>query len=199
MPNFKLRDIDSFKKRNLLFLSTKNIEKIILAKNPNIKSVSVVKKYPQTLMLFLELSKSEAYLMLNTGLATLDENGKVLYKTKTKDQDLPLLNFYQKFDYSQINAGESLDYKEIITALFLLTKLKNLNQKVESIDINGLSMIVFNVKDFASNRQIKLLFTTEKDKQKQAYELEIIIKQFKIEAREFKILDLRFDKPIITF
>lgn len=43
----------------------------------------------------------------------------------------------------------------------------------------------------------KLVFTTEKDTGLQDYQLGVLTKQFKIEGRDFKVMDFRFDKPII--
>ena len=63
-----------------------------------------------------------------------------------------------------------------------------------TIDIKGQDMLVFNLID---GKQI--IFSNSKDKNTQNYQLELIIKQFKIEGKEFKKIDLRFDKPIISF
>ena len=43
----------------------------------------------------------------------------------------------------------------------------------------------------------KIIFSLEKNRTIQAYQLETLIKQFQIEGKEFVSLDLRFDKPII--
>lgn len=189
----QIRGLESLKKSNLLFISPEEIRKLILAQNAQIKNVIVRKKYPDSLLLSVESSSPLTFLKLNTGFAVLGEDAKILYKIKAKNADFPTMNFYQKFDYYRITVGEILDYKEIVTAVYFLKKLKDLNLKVESIDINNVNMIVCNLKDK------KIFFTTEKDKDKQTFELETLIKQFKIEAKDFKVLDLRFDKPIVKF
>ncbi len=198
--------LDTLKNKNIIFLSTKEFEKIILDQNPTIATISITKKYPDALIIIIRSSSPLAYLKLNGGFALLDEKAKVLAKVKSTSLKLALINFYQLFDFQQMSIGDTLNYREITTTNYLLKKSQDLNLVVESIDINGLSMIVFNVKypstkeeGQPASRQVTILFNGEKDKEKQGFELETIIKRFKIEAKEFKALDFRFDKPVVSF
>ena len=84
-----------------------------------------------------------------------------------------------------------MEYNDIKTTLFFLKKLGELDLGVANVDINGLNMIRLNLKSGV------ILATTEKDLETQAYQLEKIIKQFRIEGKEFETLDLRFDKPVV--
>ena len=199
-PKDHILGLDSFKGTNLYFLSTGSIIDAVNKNNPNILIDEVVKEFPDKIVLKIKYIEPIAHLKLNVGYAELSDEGKILKKIKTietrskqKDKQLPIINFYQQFDFSQIIPGNTLDYEEVVVALFLLKKCNDLDLKIESIDISGLNMIVFNLIDK------KIIFSAEKDKDKLALELEAIIKQFKIEAKDFKILDLRFDKPIVRF
>ena len=185
---------------NLYFLSTATIIDQINKNNPNLLVTEAIKQFPDTLILKLKYVEPVAQLKLNLGFAQLSADGKILKKIKTdqsppsqKVSQLPIINFYQQLDFYQIAPGSSLDYEEILVTLFLLKKGSDLDLKIESIDISGLNMIVFNLIGK------KIIFSAEKDKDKLAFELEAISKQFKIEAKEYKILDLRFDKPIVKF
>ncbi|MEK9169228.1 MAG: hypothetical protein AAB788_00635, partial [Patescibacteria group bacterium] len=73
-------------------------------------------------------------------------------------------------------------------------KLKQINLRPLTIDIKGQDMLVFNLNDSKV-----IVFSNSKDKDVQDYQLELIIRQFKIEGKEFKKIDLRFNKPIIQF
>ena len=44
----------------------------------------------------------------------------------------------------------------------------------------------------------QFLFSAEKDKEIQIYQVEEICKEFKIKGKEFQIIDVRFDKPVVT-
>ena len=200
IPGNQIKGLENLKGQSLYFLTDSYIADTLVKNNPNIRLVEIIKEFPNKLVLKLEHIKPAAQLKLNVGFAELSDEGKILKKLKPsqtrlkqKNVRLPIINFYQQFDYYQITTGNNLDYEEIVTTLFLLKKSRELDLKIESIDISGLTMIVFNLKDK------KIIFTSQKTNEKQAFELEAIIKQFKIEAKDFKILDLRFDKPLIKF
>ncbi len=205
-PKNNVLGIENLKGLNLYFLSEDFITDTVNNNNPNIVVAEVIKEFPDKLIIKLRLNEPIAQLKLNAGYAQLSEEGKILKKSKTpfsgvkQKNTIPTINFYQQFDYYQIKPGNKLDYEEIEITLALLKKSQDLNLKVENIDISGLNMIVFNLKDQTADGQLKkILLTAEKDREKQEFELETIIKQFKIGAKDFKVLDLRFDKPIVKF
>jgi len=200
VPTDQIRGLENLKGTNLYFLTDGYISDILVKNNPDIQINQIIKELPNKIILKLKYIQPIAKLKLNVGFAQLSVEGKILKKSKPRSAGskqnvagLPIINFYQQFDYYQISTGNNLGYEEIVTALFLLEKSQELDLKIETIDISGLTMIVFNLKDK------KIIFTSEKPSKKQAFELEAIIKQFKIEAKEFKVLDLRFDKPIVKF
>src|SRR3989344_279061 len=196
----KLSGLESLKGSNLLFLSPQFIKETITNSNPAIVIEDITKEYPDKIYINIKSLEQLAQLKLNIGFAQLSENGKIIKKIKEKDKNLPIINFYQKFDYYQLNVGEDLDHKEVTTALFLLKRCYDLDLKIESIDISGLSIIVFNLKDPpAGEAGKKIYFSGEKERENQANELETLLIQFKIKAQNFKVLDLRFDKPIVKF
>lgn len=197
--NNQIKGLENLKGSNIFFLTDNQIRVTLVKDNPSIQLDEIVKELPDKLILRLKHIEPIVALKLNQGYALLSNEGKILKKGKTSS-NLPVINFYQQFDYFQIVTGNTLDYKEIVTTLFLLKKSQGLNLKVESIDISGLSMIVFNLKDTTSaGQEQKIIFTSERDIRKQSYELETTIRQFKIEAKDFKVLDLRFDKPVVKF
>ena len=188
----QITGLESLKGKNLYFLSTDSVTDVISGNNPNIAVDEVVKEFPNRLIIKLRSMDAIAQLKLNAGFAQLSVEGKIVKKRKTVSS-LPIINFYQQFDYYQINLGNTLDYKEILTALFLLKICQNLDLEVESIDINDLSMIVFNLKER------EFIFSAEKDMRKQGIELATLLTQFRVKTQDYKVLDLRFDKPIVKF
>lgn len=185
--------LTTLKNSNLIFLNEAKIEKSLLENNTNLKEIKLEKKYPNTLILKIKLNQPLAYLKLNQGYAAISENAKVIYKTKSEISNKTVIKYYQTFYYQQIQPNINLNFRDLEIALFFLKKLKDFDIKVDSIDINSLNMLVFNI------NQKKILFTSDRTKGDQSYELETLIKQFKIEAKDFKILDLRFNKPVVTF
>ncbi|MBI3366681.1 FtsQ-type POTRA domain-containing protein [Candidatus Roizmanbacteria bacterium] len=188
-----IRGISSYAQKNLLLISSKNIEKTLLEENPHIRLVSVKKMFPNSLVITVEGQPFIAAFEMNDGYVYLSEKGKIIEKSKLKREGIPLIRYYQKMNYTSYNANDSIEYADILTALHFLKTMSDLALQTDTVDINGLDMLLFTV------GEKKLFFTTEKSKEIQDYELKQIIKQFKIERKEFTSLDLRFEKPIVRF
>lgn len=191
--NIPLRGLHDFQNESLILLSKDFVEKNLLEKNPLLKGSLVEKKFPNELSVEIYTYRPIASFKVREGYFILSEDGKILAKTKNLDNNLSLIQYYQLFDYYYHQAGDILDYKDILKTIFFLKQLNDFGFVVERIDINSLSMIVFNL------RGTQIFFSSEKDSKKQLYEFENIIKRFNIEGKQFKSLDLRFDKPIVKF
>lgn len=185
--------IENLKKENILLLSIEKSEKLLTLQNAKIKQINIKKIYPSKLLITISIYDPIALLEVNSGYFALGEDGRVLYKKKDADKNLPVIHYYQKFAFTTGAPGEMISYQDVTLSLHLLKISRDIGLHVDSIDITGLSMIAFNL----SNK--KILFATQKDELIQEYELETIIKRFKLEGRDFKYLDLRFDKPVISY
>ncbi len=178
--------------KNILLLNEQDIVNDILSRNSQIRRVVIVKKLPDTIELKIEESKSTAKLKVDQGSFYLDDAGKIIKKEKSVISDsIPEISYYQKFSYQGSLPGEGISHNDILTALFFIKKLQSLNFRVDNVDISGLNMIRLNLNEGV------LLVTTEKDRNTQYYQLEKIVRQFRIEGKPFKTIDLRFDKPIV--
>lgn len=189
----KLRGIQVLSAKNLLFTSEQELEKELAKANPTFTSVKVTKIYPGTVKMVVQIPFPVVSLEVSSGYFFLNMDGKVVARSKEKNNSLPTLKYYQKLNYTNWQSGDLVDYKDILTGLHFLQKATELGLAVDTIDINGLSMIALQI-----NGQ-KIIFTTEKDRVLQDYQFATIIKQFKIEGKSFAVLDLRFDKPVIQF
>ena len=185
--------ISELKKNNLIFLSEEKIIEKIIENNPSIQKVEVEKKYPSTLVLKLTVEKPIANLLVNNGYFYLSQSGKILSKARAANMLLPVINYYQRLNFQSYSAGDFLDFKDIKSALYLTTAVSDLNFKIDNLDIGGVNMIVCNVGDK------KIVFSSEKDNELQVYQLAQIVKQFKVEGKQFREVDLRFDKPVVRF
>lgn len=180
--------------RNIFFTSEKSVEQIMVDNNPLVKAVRVQKIYPSTIRITPYFDEVIAALKVSEdGFFLLSEQGKVLSKTKENRENLPQLVYYQLLQYALFQNGETISYKDILMALHFLKKSRDLDLYVNSIDITSFSMIGLYVNGG------KILFTTEKEQSVQDFQFETIVKQFKVEGKNFSVLDLRFDKPVVIF
>lgn len=189
-----LNGLRFIQKENLMLLDLKKVEKMLYERNPDIHKLTVEKIYPNTLRISsIERLKPMAYLSAGEGYFLLTEDGKIIGKVRDKKTDFPILTYYQKFPFQSYQAGQTLSYKDITYSLFFLKKAQQMGLKINSIDIAGFHMLGLYTEDKT------IFFTTEKDKNNQVFQFETIIRQFKIEGKDFTTLDLRFEKPIVTF
>jgi hypothetical protein len=186
-----IKGVGSYAGRSILLIAEDQLEKEVIRENSFIKEVKVKKVYPDTIKLVIISQKPLAVLKVNNGYFYLALDGRILAKEKKINEDLPLINYYQQFDYYSENSGNWMKYKEIETALQILRSCQDFGWEIDSIDINGLNMIAFKL----NNKEI--LLTTEKDVKVQEYELMQIAHRFKIEGKDFEKIDLRFDKPVV--
>ena len=108
--------LENIQGENLILLSTEKVRQTINLNNPAFSVQEINKQYPDKLKIKLVKLEPVALLILNSGLAKLSGEGKVLQKIKfdpLKEKPrfaYPLLNFYQKLDYYQIKPGSYLTY-----------------------------------------------------------------------------------------
>jgi len=191
---FLLVNKDELINKNLIFINQNQIAKKIILENALLRQVVVNKAWPGTLKVTVYFYEPMADLIVNQGFFNLSADGRILSKIKDGQPSLPIINYYQKLNGNSFQIGDWIDYKDIQQTLFFIDKLGQINLVPLTIDIKGQDMLVFNL---SSDK--KIIFSGKKEKELQNYQLELIIKQFKIEGKEFKSIDLRFDKPVIEF
>lgn len=192
--NFLLTNKNEIINKSLLLLDTDKISEKIINENYLVKTAKVEKIWPSKLKITISLYEPCASLIVNNGFFNLSCDGRILQKSRNMIQYLPVINYYQKLNNNSFQTGDWIDYKDIRHVLFFINKLNEISIKVLTVDIKGQDMLVFNLID-----DKKVIFSNSKDQDIQDYQLELIIKQFKIEGRNYKKIDLRFDKPIISF
>lgn len=186
--------LESVKNRNLLFLSTKSVEDTIFQRNSNIADITATKKLPETIELDVTFYKPIAYLETKAGFIQLSNAGRILLKQQKVTKKLPIIKYYQSVPYQTLQAGQFITYKDILYSLYFTEKLNDLGMAINNVDITGFYMLRLN-----SNKSQSFVTTTDKDRELQSMQLEKVIKQFKLKGQEFTSIDVRFDKPIVSF
>jgi len=181
----------NLKNHNLLYISEQKSANALQKENPWMESVMISKLYPNKLIIKIKPATPIALIKVDQGFFYLGIDGKIIQKAKKNEGSFPQINYYQQLSYFDYQIGNKITYKDILLSLFFINNLNNLGYSADTVDIAGFYMIRFNLKDRS------ILFSTEKDIKEQAYQLDQIIKRFKIEGVDFSSLDLRFDKPVI--
>ncbi len=192
--NFVLVNKDKLMNQSLIFIDEDKLAKKIVQENPFLKTVKVNKVWPDRLRVTASSYEPTASLAVNQGFFELSSDGRILTKTKKNNGLLPTINYYQKLNSGNFQVGDWIGFGDIKQALFFIDKLNQINLRPLTIDIAGQDMLVFKL-----DAGKKITFSVKKDREQQDYLLEMIIRQFKIQGKDFKGIDLRFDKPIIQF
>lgn len=182
------------KNKNLIFLDPNQTSLKISKENYLVKKAQVEKEWPSTVKIAIDLYEPVASLVVSKGFFNLSSDGRILSKKTDEKTLLPQINYYQKLNNNGFETGDWINFKDISNTLFFIEVLQRINLSPLTIDIKGQDMLVFNL---SNNQQI--IFSNSKSKEVQDYQLELIVRQFKIEGKELKKIDLRFEKPIVAF
>lgn len=181
---------DQFVNSNLLYLDTKNICRIIKKENTNINQCVASKILPDILQLTVTEFEEVAALKISNGYFILNKNAVLLEKNK-KSVNLPIINFYQKYNQKEYNKGDQILSLDIQKTLYAISELNNYDSSIIRVDIKSQNMIVLHTKN------LEILLSTKKDLNEQINKLKKIIIGFKIKNIVIKKIDLRFNKPVV--
>ncbi len=186
--------IPEIKGKYIFLTSEKTIADIITRTNPSIKSVIVAHQYPDTVQLSITRYEPVVYLKSQDGYFLLAEEAIILGKSsEIEKKQLPVMNYYQSVPFAEYQAGQQLPTQDIRDSIFFLKKMGDMGIRINSIDIAGFHMLGLYTEDK------KYYFSSEKERNVQVYHLEQAMKRFRNEETEYKSIDVRFEKPVITF
>ncbi|MGB9706833.1 MAG: cell division protein FtsQ/DivIB, partial [Microgenomates group bacterium] len=177
--------------KNIIFLPIRTIEKEILRLNPTLKEAKIKKKLPDKLIFELK-EREEAIVLGFDGVdefLIVDKEGVVLGKEKKSNLPLVLLKEPLKLDI-----GQKIKEEKVIQAINFLTHLRlNLFEPKIAKIVSPYSLEV-ELKD-----DLVTTFSFKKETQIQIDSLQFILSRAKIEGKGIKKIDLRFDKPVVTY
>lgn len=171
---------------NLLFFSPEKIRRMLLDENILLADVRFTKKYPHTLIVEPVLRTPVGRLTTQTGIVVLDKTGVVL--PPSSEQTLPLLIF----DVGTVHEGQTITDPRILQSLRFAEAVGG-QEVISSITArDGPSLV-------ATIGETDILFTQDVEVETVATTLQTLLTGFRIKGSLPKTIDLRFDKPIVTF
>lgn len=172
---------------NLLFFPSVSVIRSILSENSMIERVQIEKKYPHTLVIHVSQRTPFVKLLQNDEYIEVDRTGFVLGASAGKEL-LPVVTF----PVSSVIIGSRVTDEKFMHVLAFLEKTKEI-----------ISFDYLDEYDSASFRAV-MGQTDIIIPQQEAYEritttLQTLMTGFRIKGTLPKTIDLRFDKPIVTF
>ncbi len=173
--------------KNLLFFPVDTLTEQILKNYPLVGSVNLKKKYPGTLV--ITAVPREPFAVAGTGSETylLDRNGVVL-EQYPKSFGLPAIHIAMQ----AMQPGSTISDPLITSALYFLRETASLVtiSDIRKIDSTSLQ---------AKAGSMSILFAQQSDIPVITRSLQMMISGFRIKGKLPATIDLRFDKPVVTF
>ncbi len=175
------------KRKNIFLFNSKKIESQILNHFPEIKSVEILKKFPDEILVKLK-KRAPLFLFCNKTCCLIDEEG-VCFK-ESKNENFLKIELEGK---EELTIGESIISKEEIE------KILKIKKELENLKISCEKVIISQEKtDFLTKDGWKLIFSFEKDVEFQLKKLKIAWENLEKEKKEIlEYLDLRFENFVV--
>ena len=175
--------------QNLFFFPTRQIEKEIKKNQPLVASVTIRKKYPQTLEIEVRRRSALVHLKTKDQQLLLDKDGVAMEDAPQVRDGLPILFFPQRTEFTigeailDPSVRQALKFVEL-TGGFLRT------DEISKLDDQSLR---------AKTEKMEIFFPQRGDLRELASTLQTMINGFRIKGTLPKLMDLRFEKPIVAF
>lgn len=187
----EVRGISDLSGRPLFLISEDIVKNNLILQNPEIKTASVRKIYPSKIVIEVQKETPIAVLKATDGYFYLTSSKRVLYKRRVHQEGYPIIRSFERVHFASYSIGEYISTKDIQYSLFFIEKMKDLGIKIDKVDILGFDMLVLN--EFEKS----YIISVSRDYKLQYSQLKQIVNHLAIEGKEYKTLDLRFEKPII--
>ncbi len=171
----------------LLFFPSAKLRLQILADNPILADIRFEKKYPHTLMIIPTLRTPAALLITPTRRVFIDPRGIVLADAGSAG-GLPQISA----DISGLHIGQKIADTGVLSGLSFISDAAPI-VRIESMTIDSDGVLR------AHTGNLDLLFTQVADTSQITRTLQTLITGFRIKGTLPKVIDLRFDKPVVTF
>lgn len=175
------------KGKNLFKVSLQKLEYDIKTKYPCAEVVKAKKKYPNTIE--VEISQEEIVVQIANSDLFLTEDGLVVQLST--DKKYPTM-----FLPEQIRAyvNSKIDDDRVMYATKLIKSLKKTDFSTMQLRfIENVDIVVY------SPGEASAIFTTQKDLDSQVDSLQSVLSKAKIDPSKIDKIDLRFDKPVVSY
>lgn len=174
--------------RNLLFFPTDLIRNQLLADNPLMSSIMIKKKYPHTLDIIVSVREGVARLSTGGQEFLVDAGGVIIGESTSLSQNLPIITI----NTAVVHIGDAVRDPGFLSALSFIRETRG-SLEIEQIEVFDSASLR------AKIEKIDILFPQQASMKDIATTLQTIFSGFRIKGTLPTRIDLRFEKPIVTF
>ncbi len=172
--------------KNLLFFPSHKVREMLLSQNTLLSDVRFIKKFPHTLMIEPTVRTPIAVLRTQGQAVPIDQTGIIL--PGAPELAMPVL----LFDVGLVHEGQKLTDPRVLQSLRFVSEIGG-SLAISSVTTKDGRILV------AVYEQSDILFTQDAGVPTLTSTLQTLLTGFRIKGLMPKIIDLRFDKPIVTF
>lgn len=178
--------LEKTKEQNFFLLKTEEIAEQIKSQDLKIEEVKIEKVFSGKLLVNIQTRQPLATIKIQDGYLFIDKEG-LIFEKKSESGPIPSLNL----GLQNPQVGSRIDEREEI----VLTILAFLKGKEEVLFITKEADYYF----LQLTEGLQILFPGKDETQKKLDSLQMMLTRFKIEGKRPAKIDLRFDKPVISF
>ncbi len=182
-----LKILEGVKGQNLLSLDSDKLAQTIIKQDIKIKDAEVQKKIPGTLLIYIQKRQALAVIPFQGDFFLVDKDGLILSQEK-ETPNLPVVTL--NLGLQNLKVGSSIDSKEK-SIFHILDSLKGKEKVV--------SLLVGEDLELQLEGGTLVFLPRNDESQAEINSLQILMTRFRIEGRLPLKIDLRFDKPVVTF
>ncbi|MBI4999731.1 FtsQ-type POTRA domain-containing protein [Candidatus Gottesmanbacteria bacterium] len=179
--------LERTKDQNIFLVNEKELAEKIKSTDIKIKEVRVQKRFPGKILVEIESRQALAAIPSGEKFFLVDKEGLVFAEEK-EARSLPILNL----GLQNIGVGSRIDERNGKTALIILDSLKG---KEEIVSITVISEEI----QMQFREGSLVLFPVSDEINAKINALQMILKRLRIEGRKPSKIDLRFEKPVVSF
>jgi len=183
-----IKGLNVFNRRNLLFLDTEKISKMLLEQNKDIRTVKITKKFPHSIIIIPTARIPKALIIYKNLNYLIDEDGILLPKDNKSTTELPIIETV----IAPYSSNNITDWRINKALSYLAYGLKS-GIIIEKIIIDNQNDDYF----ISTKDGEKVIVPQINDSGYVIASLQIIISRFRIEGKFIKSIDYRVEKPIV--
>lgn len=171
---------------NFFLIKSSEIETKLKAKFVCIKSVRILKKFPNTISLEARNREPQARIFIVKNQESTP-SAEIAVDSFLIDDEGVRFSDNQEVDLRIYSESKDENFKKIIS---ILNKIKSFGIEVNEVSIAGGNLLV----PFP-----KMIIALDKNIDIQIASLQLILSKAKIDEETVEFIDLRFDKPVVRF
>ncbi|TSC54302.1 MAG: cell division protein FtsQ [Microgenomates group bacterium LiPW_16] len=185
--------LENYRGQNIFLVNEKELVERLKSKDIKIKEVKVLREFPGKILVNIEKRQALAAISSGNNFFLVDKEGLV-FGEEQQVSGIPVLSFgeaNEQIGLQNIGIGSRIDERNK-NVLVILDSLKG-KEEVQSVTVMEGEI------QMRLRGETLVLFSATSEVNTKINALQMILTRFRIEGRKPSKIDLKFEKPVVTF